>query len=126
MNPRSLLQSALALSPLVITLSACDPPERPLRCAVGEAPFEGACVEPGRRYEPAERIDTNNVVAFGDPLQTLQLPEPPKRGFRLIAAPRLIQPGEEVDTCISWPFPAGLSSNIIYAGQVYATPGLHH
>ena len=47
-------------------------------------------------------------------------------GFRLVAEPRVMGPGEEIETCISWPFPKGLSSDIIYAGHIYATPGLHH
>lgn len=95
-------------------------------CAAGEVMFQGACSEPMRRYEPAARVDVDNVVAFGDPLTQLSLPEPPKRGFRLVAEPRVVGPGEEIETCISWPFPKGLSSNIVYAGHIYATPGLHH
>jgi hypothetical protein len=95
-------------------------------CAAGEEMFEGACVDPVRRYEPATRVDVDNVVAFGDPLQKLVLPEAPRRGMRLIAAPRVLGPGEEVETCISWPFPRGLSSDIFYGGRVYTTQGLHH
>jgi hypothetical protein len=48
------------------------------------------------------------------------------RGFRLVAAPQTVAPGEEVETCISWPFPAKLASNIVYAGRLYTTPDLHH
>lgn len=88
--------------------------------------FKGACVEPMRRYEPAERVDNENVVAFGDPLTKISLPDPPKRGFRLIAEPRTLAPGEEIETCIAWPFPKGLSSDILYAGHLYTTSGLHH
>ncbi len=119
---------------LVLALPACnellpiDPPFTSIEietCAPGTEPFEGKCVDPNARYEPTERIDQNNVVAFGDPLTTLDLPEPPKSGFRLIAAPRTLAPGEELSTCIAWPFPQ-IKSTLVYAARVYATPGLHH
>lgn len=102
--------------------SADDPPV----CSAGEELVGGACVDPVRRYEPAEQADLNNVVAYGDPLTKLALTAPPKRGFRLIAAPRIVAPGEELLDCISWPFPEGLSSDIVHAGRLYTTPGLHH
>jgi hypothetical protein len=124
-NRARLLFSAIAsLSLFGCSSSASTVPGAP--CAEGLSLEEGACVDRVRRYEPAERVDENNVVAFGDPLQTLDLPDPPKRGFRLIAAPRTVQPGEEIETCVSWPFPADLASNIVYAGRIYTTPGLHH
>jgi len=94
-------------------------------CAAGTERFDGACVDPAARYEPAERIDHDNVVAFGEALTRLDLPDPPRSGFRLIAPPRTLEPGEEVETCISWPFPV-IQNTLIYAARVYATPGLHH
>ncbi|HZF55235.1 MAG TPA: hypothetical protein VE093_41575 [Polyangiaceae bacterium] len=124
MRPR-LISSAIAALSLLGCSSSYSEADNPA-CGAGLVLAGGACVEPARRYEPAERADENNVVAFGEPLQTLDLPEPPKRGFRLIAAPRTVAPGEEIETCISWPFPEALSSNIVHAGRLYTTPGLHH
>lgn len=111
-----------------VSLAGCSAgePDAPVSCSEGLLLENGACIDPARRYEPAEREDHNNVVAFGDPLQTLNLPEPPKRGFRLVAAPLTVAPGEEVIGCLSWPFPENLASHIVYAGRLYTTPGLHH
>jgi hypothetical protein len=97
----------------------------PPSCDKGEELFEGRCVDPAKRYEPDARLDGDNVVAFGDPLTQLTLPEPPKSGFRIIAPPREMQPGEEVDFCLSWPYPA-FTNKIVYAARLYTTPGLHH
>jgi Copper type II ascorbate-dependent monooxygenase, C-terminal domain len=97
----------------------------PSSCPAGEELFRGACVDPARRYEPLIRLDTNNVVAFGGPLQTLDLPDPPKSGFRIVAPPRTLAPGEEEEYCISWPFPV-VHDKFVYAGRLYTTPGLHH
>src|SRR5690349_4823292 len=49
---------------------------------------DGECIDPLRRFEPAERVDFDNVVRYGDAVLTLDLPEPPKSGFRLVVAPR--------------------------------------
>ena len=119
-----------ALVPLLLAGAACgdDPaqePQAPLTCTGGLEAFEGRCVDPATRYEPDERIDQDNVVAYGDPPQHLDMPEPPKSGFRLIAPPRLVQPGEEIDTCVSWPYPS-LQNKVIYSARIYTTPGLHH
>jgi hypothetical protein len=94
-------------------------------CSPDTELFDGACVDPSARYEPAERADEDNVVAYGDPLATLDLPDPPKSGFRIVAPPRTLAPGEEVETCLSWPYPA-LKNTLVYAARVYATAGLHH
>jgi len=112
---------------LFVLPAACsqDDAAAPLACPAGQEPFAGRCVDPATRYEPDERIDHDNVVAYGDPLTRLELPEPPKSGFRLVAPPRLLEPGEEIDTCVSWPYPA-LQNRIIYAARLYTTPGLHH
>jgi hypothetical protein len=94
-------------------------------CPSGTEPFQDRCVDPSARYEPDERIDADNVVAYGDPLTQLDLPEPPKSGFRLVAPPRTLAPGQEISTCISWPFPS-IKNTLVYSSRVYATPGLHH
>jgi hypothetical protein len=129
-HPRTALTLSLSLSTISLFTSGCSEvtvvPPGSGTCAASEVLFDGACVDPARRYEPAERADTDNVVAYGDPLTELSLPEPPKRGFRLIAEPRMLGPGEEIELCISWPFPAKLSSDIVHAGRLYTTPGLHH
>lgn len=104
---------------------AGDPSPDPLTCAAGEELFQGACVDSARRYEPAARVDHDNVAAYGDPLTQLKLPDPPRSGFRIVAPPRTLAPGEEVETCLAWPIPA-TQEHIIHAGRIYATPGLHH
>ena len=96
----------------------------PPMCAAGQEMFQGACVDPAERYEPAQRLDTNNVVAEGT-LTQLHLPPPPKSGFRIIAPTRTLQPGEEDEICLSWPFPQ-FTNHVIYAGRLYSTTGLHH
>ncbi|MFT3768915.1 MAG: hypothetical protein QM820_26025 [Minicystis sp.] len=65
------------------------------------------------------------MVAFGGPFTKITLPDPPKSGFRIVAPPRTMQPGEEVDYCISWPYPT-FQNKIVYAARFYATPGIHH
>ncbi|MCK6592782.1 MAG: hypothetical protein L6Q76_34945, partial [Polyangiaceae bacterium] len=117
---------AYAIATLSLAGCSSGEPDAPVSCSEGLLLENGACIDPARRYEPAEREDHNNVVAYGDPLQTLDLPEPPKRGFRLVAAPLTVAPGEEVIGCLSWPFPENLASHIVYAGRLYTTPGLHH
>src|SRR4051812_11057063 len=84
-------------------LAGCvgDPPAQPtppgpVMCATDQELFHAACVDPALRYEPAERVDHDNVAAFGDPLTRLQLPDPPKSGFRIVAPPRTLAPGEEL------------------------------
>ena len=125
--PRSVILPAASLL-LVVACSPLDSPdpEGPvLTCAIGEEAFEGRCVDPAARYEPDARIDTDNVVAYGDPPSRLSLPEPPKSGFRIIAPPRPLEPGEEIDTCVSWPYPQ-IQNNVIYSARIYTTTGLHH
>ena len=121
-----------ALLLFISTLLACSgddsgasSPKGEPACAAGEERFRGRCVDPARRYEPDERLDTDNVSAYGDPFTQTLLPEPPKSGFRIMAPPRLLQPGEEDLFCLSWPYPT-FQNEIIYAGRLYTTPGLHH
>ncbi|WP_434041912.1 MULTISPECIES: hypothetical protein [Sorangium] len=110
-----------------LLLSACAglEPSPPAACAPGEELFRGRCVQPAARYEPEERVDHDNVVAFGAPPVRLALPEPPRSGFRIIAPPRTLAPGEETTFCLSWPFPA-LVNTTVHAARVYTTAGLHH
>lgn len=105
--------------------SPAPSPEQGLSCAAGEEAFRGRCVDPARRYEPDAPLDTNNVVDYGAALESLTLPDPPKSGFRIVAPPRDMQPGEEVDFCIAWPLPE-TTHRVVYAARLYTTPGLHH
>src|SRR5690349_11660247 len=99
-----LASRCLFLAPLALAACAA-PPDEP--CPSGTQPNDsGRCIDPSARYEPVERIDENNVVAFGEALQVLDLPDPPKSGFRLVAPPMTLGPGEEIETCLSWPYPA--------------------
>jgi Copper type II ascorbate-dependent monooxygenase, C-terminal domain len=124
---RSVILPAAALS----LLTGCSPLEplapdaAPIVCSAGQEPFEGRCVDPAARYEPDARIDVDNVVAYGDPPSRLSLPEPPKSGFRIIAPARALGPGEEIDTCVSWPYPE-IQNRVIYSARIYTTTGLHH
>lgn len=50
---------------------AISAPPGPLGCAAGRELFRDACVDPAQRYEPAARVDHDNVAAYGDPLTQL-------------------------------------------------------
>jgi Copper type II ascorbate-dependent monooxygenase, C-terminal domain len=104
-------------------VTACAP--APLVCDAGLVLYEGACIDPVRRYEPSTQLDANNVIAFGDPIAELDLPPPPKSGFRIVAPPRMLAAGEEVDFCLSWPIPE-LTHNVVHSARLYTTTGLHH
>jgi hypothetical protein len=122
------MRGSSALAPLLLcALPACfeDDPLAETSCTAGLELFQGACVDPAERYEPAQRLDQNNVVAYGDALTQLVLPDPPKSGFRIIAPPRTLAPGEEVEYCLSWPYPS-FKNHIIYAARLHTTRGLHH
>jgi hypothetical protein len=94
-------------------------------CAPGQDRIDERCVEPLGRYEPTERIDFDNVVSYGEPPVDLDLPDPPKSGFRLIVPPRELGPGEELSACIAWAYPE-LRNKFVYAARLYTTGGLHH
>jgi len=94
-------------------------------CADGAEVFQGRCVDPTRRYEPTERIDTGNVVAPGGMPSALELPEPPKSGFRLVVPPQNLAPGDELSRCFAWPYPS-IQNKYVYAARIYSTGGLHH
>jgi hypothetical protein len=123
---------AFAFALVSLSAAACtsEPPTEttppgPATCKADQELFHGVCVDPAERYEPTDRVDHDNVAAYGDPLVQLKLPDPPKSGFRLVAPPRTLAPGEEIETCLSWPMPS-TKEHIVYAGRLHATSGLHH
>ena len=120
---RTRIVAPLAL--LAALSSGCGSEEDLLLCGGGTVLFRDACIDPVRRYEPAAQLDLDNVVAYGEPLQDLELPPPPKSGFRIVAPPRTLQPGEEVSFCLSWPIPE-VTHKIVHGGRLYTTSGLHH
>jgi Copper type II ascorbate-dependent monooxygenase, C-terminal domain len=115
------MRRLVLLAPLALTACSTAAPA----CPSGQEMFQGACVDPDERYEPAQRIDFDNVTQFGGPLTQLKLPDPPKSGFRVIAPPRTMMPGEEVEYCLAWPFPK-FTNDVVYTGRLYTTKGLHH
>jgi hypothetical protein len=117
LGPRCLCFTPLALAACADLDESCLPGT--------QANASGRCIDPSARYEPDERIDEDNVVAYGEPLQELELPDPPKSGWRIVAAPITLDPGQEISTCISWPYPS-IQNTLVYSARVYATPGLHH
>ena len=42
-----------------------------------------------------------------------------------MAPPRPMAAGEEVETCLSWPYPA-FANKVVYSARIYTTAGLHH
>jgi hypothetical protein len=97
-----------------------------VRCELGTIAVDGGCaIDPLRRFEPEQRVDFDNVVSYGDVELTLDLPDPPKSGFRLIVPPRMLAAGEELEACHAWAYPAIEHKNI-YAARVYTNGGLHH
>lgn len=97
----------------------------PLDCAAGLVAHGGTCLDPILRYEPADRLDFDNVVAYGELPQHLDLPEPPKSGFRLVVPPVPLEPGEERVRCQAWHYPEITHRNV-YSARIYTTTGLHH
>jgi hypothetical protein len=83
-----------------------------------------APVDALRRYEPAERVDFDNVVSYGA-APALGLPEPPKSGFRLIVPPRELGPGDELEDCHAWAYPE-IRHKHVYAARIYTSGSLHH
>jgi len=94
-------------------------------CSDGELLWRGRCVEPLRRYEPEERVDFDNVVSYRAGETRLDLPDPPKSGFRLIVPPRVLAPLAEIEGCHAWAYPEIQHRNV-YAARVYTNGGLHH
>ncbi len=118
---------ALLVMALSVGCSSSDPrpdPE-PVVCDQGLELFEGACVDPAARHEPEDRLDEDNVVSFTGEPTVLELPPPPKAGFRMILPPVELAPGEERLYCVAWPYPEQ-QRDLVYAAKIYATGGLHH
>jgi hypothetical protein len=103
----------------------CDAERVESVCPADQESFRGACVDPNARYEPTEQVDADNVVAYGEPFTELELPPPPKSGFRIAAERIVLEPGEEITGCAAWPIP-DVKNEIVYASRIYTTPGLHH
>jgi hypothetical protein len=95
-------------------------------CQAHETERDGRCVDVIGYLEPEERIDFDNVVDHSDGALTLDLPDPPKSGFRLIVPPVELGPGGEPSpSCTAWPYPAITHKNV-YAARLYTTGMLHH
>ena len=86
----------------------------------------GTCVDWNTRYEPKEQLDADNVVYYsGEALTQLELPPPPKSGFRLIMDPMTLEPYADITTCNSWQLPE-FENRAIYTSVLHTTMGLHH
>jgi hypothetical protein len=118
------MRAAVSWALCAVALGGCGgAAEEP--CADGAEMFAGRCVDPTRRYEPADRIDFDNVSAPGGMPSTLKLPEAPKSGFRLVVPPQTLAPGAELSRCIAWPYPS-FENKYVYAARIYSSGGLHH
>jgi hypothetical protein len=118
------------LSFIPLLLAACSGKETGagstrVTCGASEEITGGACVEALRRYEPKDRIDFDNVVAYGGMPTSLDLPDPPKSGFRLVVPPETLSPSEEVSSCRAWAYP-NIKNKNVYAARLYTSGGLHH
>lgn len=86
----------------------------------------GECLPWAHRYEPEHQQDEDNVVYYaGTELQHLDLPPPPRSGFRLIADPFVLEPFEQAFFCQSWQLPE-LDNHHIYTAELRVSDGLHH
>ena len=97
------------------------------KCDPGHIREGGECILDPYRFEPAEQLDVDNVV-FGAPdesLELLDLPPPPKSGFRLVMEPRYAAPGLDEEECHSWQLP-DITHRWVYTAELHASPGLHH
>ncbi len=108
----------------------------PTECAPSQVLEDGECVLDPFRFEPQEQLDQNNVVFYdesGQGLTLLELPPPPKSGFRAIAEPQDIAPGFDSENgindgggCQAWEIPEDLAHRWVYTSVIHTTPGLHH
>lgn len=94
-------------------------------CEPGQDAADDRCVDPLRRYEPEQRVDFDNVVAYRAAQTALDLPDPPKSGFRLVVPARVLAPGAEVEGCHAWAYPE-IRHRHVYAARLYTSGGLHH
>lgn len=112
-----------------------EPPEGP-QCADSEVLENGECVLDPFRFEPEQQLDADNIIFYdeaGDGLTLLELPPPPKSGFRAIAEPQEIDPGFDSENgindgggCQAWEIPNDLNHRWVYTAVIHSTPGLHH
>jgi hypothetical protein len=107
----------VAIAGLAVVSAACSSDES---IQSPESPRD----DPLRRYEPEARIDFDNVVSYGA-APTLNLPDPPKSGFRLVVPPQDLLPGAEVEDCRAWAYP-DITYRNVYAARVYTSGSLHH
>jgi hypothetical protein len=128
--------AACALLPLLLACSGSDDTgdsaasvgaggSAPAQCGPTEALQDGQCVDPVAYLEPAERVDADNVVDYSGETLTLDLPDPPKSGFRLVVPPRTLGPAEELNTCVAWAYPE-ITHHKVYAARIYTNGMLHH
>ncbi len=121
---------ALVAAPLALACSSSDDssdgPAGPA-CKKGQIEAEGQCILDPYRWEPAEQLDLDNVVAGNpdDAFVLLDLPPPPKSGFRLMMEPRVLEGGDEQERCHSWQLP-DLTHRWIYTAELHSSPGMHH
>lgn len=122
MSARSCLLGIVAIAVAVAGGCGTTPPST---CDAGWIEQAGQCLDPAHRYEPEHALDHDNVVNYGPPLQKLQLPPPPKSGFRLVLTQQVLQPGEEIFYCHAWKLPETVNK-YVYHAELHTTPGLHH
>ena len=84
-----------------------------------------SCVPYAYRHEPAEPVDTDNVMNPSELTVLTDLPPPPKSGFRLVLTPVELEPYEEVEYCHAWDMP-DIANKFVYTAEVHSTVGLHH
>jgi hypothetical protein len=94
-------------------------------CRSWERREAGRCVDPALAHQPETRLDMNNVAGDPSQIQMLELPEPPRSGFRLIVPTVELAPEEEREDCFAWAYPE-FTHRFVYAARMYTTGGLHH
>ena len=133
MNPSNRTVTQCLAGACALVLVACgdgDEQSEPKDdgCGFGRVKTDtGDCVLDPYRFEPEERLDTDNVMYYGtQDLQLLtDLPPPPKSGFRLVMEPQMVEAGLDVERSQCWGIPK-LTHNWIYTAEIHTTPGLHH
>jgi hypothetical protein len=123
-----ILKQVLALFSTGLFLACSSEPAPPDECGAGEVRFASGCSagEGDYRYEPATRLDNDNVLYYGQGYEQLELPNPPKSGFRLMLTEAVLEPFEDRFYCHAWSLPPELKNRNIYTAKLYTTAGLHH